>query len=84
MSFLEVRKVSRFFGGLAAIKDVSTLMDRMARGEGAIGSLTTPGGDAQVAIADFREAAASLRRTSARRHPRHQSRASPRAKMLAT
>ena len=50
----------------AAIKDMSTLLDRMARGEGAIGSLTMPGGDAQVAIADLKEAAGSLKRAAAR------------------
>jgi hypothetical protein len=49
-----------------AIKDLSTLMDRMAKGEGAIGSLTKAGGDGEVAIADFRAAAESLRRTAAR------------------
>jgi phospholipid/cholesterol/gamma-HCH transport system substrate-binding protein len=49
-----------------AVKDLSTLTERMARGEGAIGSLTKAGGDGEVAIADFREAAASLRRATAR------------------
>jgi len=38
----------------------------MAKGEGAIGSLTKPGGDAQVAIADLKEAAGSLKRVAAR------------------
>ena len=50
----------------AAIQDLSTLMDKVARGEGAIGSLTNPGGDAEVAIADFRASAASLKRVTAR------------------
>jgi len=50
----------------AAIKDMSTLMASMAKGEGAIGSLTKPGGDAQVAIADLKEAAGSLKRAAAR------------------
>jgi phospholipid/cholesterol/gamma-HCH transport system substrate-binding protein len=50
----------------AAIKDMSTLMESMARGEGAIGSLTKPGGDAQVAIADLKDAAGSLKRAAAR------------------
>jgi len=50
----------------AAIKDLSTLLDSMAKGEGAIGSLTKPGGDAQVAIADLKEAAGSLKRVAAR------------------
>jgi phospholipid/cholesterol/gamma-HCH transport system substrate-binding protein len=50
----------------AAVKDLSTLMEAVARGDGAVGSLTKPGGDAEVAIADFKEAAASLRRTSER------------------
>jgi phospholipid/cholesterol/gamma-HCH transport system substrate-binding protein len=50
----------------AAIKDLSTLMESMAKGEGAIGSLTKQGGDAQVAIADLKEAAGSLKRVAAR------------------
>jgi phospholipid/cholesterol/gamma-HCH transport system substrate-binding protein len=50
----------------AAVKDLSTLMEKLARGDGAIGSLTTPGGDAEIAIADFRAAAASLKRVTAR------------------
>ena len=50
----------------AAIKDMSTLMESMAKGEGAIGSLTKPGGDAQVAIADLKVAAGSLKRVAAR------------------
>ena len=49
-----------------AVKDLSTFMDKLARGEGAIGSLTKPGGDAEVAIADFKAAAASLKRVTAR------------------
>jgi phospholipid/cholesterol/gamma-HCH transport system substrate-binding protein len=50
----------------AAVKDLSTIMASVARGEGAVGSLTKKGGDAEVAIADFKEAAASLRRVTAR------------------
>jgi len=49
-----------------AVKDLSTLLEAMARGDGAIGSLTKKGGDAEVAIADFRESAASLKRITAR------------------
>lgn len=49
-----------------AVKDVSTLLESMANGEGAVGSLTKKGGDAEVAIADLKEAAASLKRVSAR------------------
>jgi phospholipid/cholesterol/gamma-HCH transport system substrate-binding protein len=49
-----------------AVSDLSTFMDKLARGDGAIGSLTKPGGDAEVAIADFKAAAASLKRVSAR------------------
>jgi phospholipid/cholesterol/gamma-HCH transport system substrate-binding protein len=49
-----------------AIQDLSTLMDRVARGDGAVGSLTKPGGDAELAIADFRASAASLKRVTAR------------------
>jgi phospholipid/cholesterol/gamma-HCH transport system substrate-binding protein len=49
-----------------AVKDLSAIMAAIRRGEGAIGSLTMEGGDAQVAIADFRESAASLRRVTAR------------------
>ncbi len=50
----------------AAVTDVSTLMASMAKGEGAIGSLTKPGGDAEVAIADLKDAAGSLKRSAAR------------------
>lgn len=50
----------------AAVKDLSTIVQAISRGEGAIGSLTKEGGDAEVAIADFKEAAASLRRVTAR------------------
>jgi phospholipid/cholesterol/gamma-HCH transport system substrate-binding protein len=49
-----------------AAKDLSTLMESVARGEGAVGALTKKGGDAEVAIADLREAAASLKRVAAR------------------
>ena len=49
-----------------AVSDLSTLMEKLVRGDGAIGSLTKPGGDAEVAIADFKAAAASLKRVSAR------------------
>ena len=50
----------------AAVKDLSAIMDAIRRGEGAIGSLTKEGGDAELAIADFKEAAASLKRVTAR------------------
>jgi phospholipid/cholesterol/gamma-HCH transport system substrate-binding protein len=49
-----------------AVKDLSTLMESVARGDGAVGSLTKNGGDAQVAIADLKDAAASLKRVAAR------------------
>jgi phospholipid/cholesterol/gamma-HCH transport system substrate-binding protein len=49
-----------------AVKDLSAIMAAIRRGEGAIGSLTMEGGDAQLAIADFKESAASLRRVTAR------------------
>ena len=50
----------------AAVKDLSTFMEAVARGDGAVGSLTKKGGDAEVAIADLRDAAASLKRITAR------------------
>jgi phospholipid/cholesterol/gamma-HCH transport system substrate-binding protein len=50
----------------SAVENLSKLLDSMVKGEGAIGALTKPGGDAQVAIADIRVAAESLRRTTAR------------------
>jgi phospholipid/cholesterol/gamma-HCH transport system substrate-binding protein len=50
----------------AAVKDLSTLLASIERGEGAIGSLTTKGGDAEIAIADLKEAAGSLKRIAAR------------------
>jgi phospholipid/cholesterol/gamma-HCH transport system substrate-binding protein len=50
----------------AAVKDLSTLLDSMARGDGAVGALTKPGGDAEIAIADLKAAAASLKRVGAR------------------
>jgi hypothetical protein len=37
-----------------AVKDLSTLLESMSNGEGAIGSLTKKGGDAEIAIADFK------------------------------
>lgn len=49
-----------------AVKDLSTLLESMASGEGAVGSLTKKGGDAELAIADFKEAAGSLKRVTAR------------------
>ncbi len=49
-----------------AVKDLSTLLESMANGEGAIGSLTRKGGDAEIAIAEFKEAAGSLKRVVAR------------------
>lgn len=49
-----------------AVRDLATLLESVAKGEGAIGSLTKKGGDAEVAIADVKEAAASLKRIAAR------------------
>jgi phospholipid/cholesterol/gamma-HCH transport system substrate-binding protein len=49
----------------AAVKDLSTLLESISRGDGAIGSLTKKGGDAELAIADLKEAAASLKRVTA-------------------
>ncbi|HEX4823355.1 MAG TPA: MlaD family protein [Candidatus Polarisedimenticolaceae bacterium] len=49
-----------------AVKDLSTILDQTVRGEGALGSITKKGGDAELAIADLREAAASMKRTAAR------------------
>jgi len=49
-----------------AVEDLSKILSSIAKGEGAIGSLTKEGGDAQIAIADFRESAASLKRATAR------------------
>jgi phospholipid/cholesterol/gamma-HCH transport system substrate-binding protein len=50
----------------AAVKDLSTLLASIERGEGAIGSLTKKGGDAEIAIADLKDAAGSLKRIAAR------------------
>lgn len=50
----------------AAVKDLSVFLEGIRRGDGAIGSFTKEGGDAQLAIADFKEAAASLKRVTAR------------------
>lgn len=50
----------------AAVKDLSSLLESIAKGEGAIGSMTKKGGDAETAIADFKDAAASLKRVTAR------------------
>jgi phospholipid/cholesterol/gamma-HCH transport system substrate-binding protein len=49
-----------------AVRDLAALLETATRGEGAIGSLTKKGGDAELAIADFRESAASLRRVTGR------------------
>ena len=49
-----------------AVRDLATLLESIGRGEGAVGSLTKKGGDAEVAIADLKEAAASLKRVAAR------------------
>jgi phospholipid/cholesterol/gamma-HCH transport system substrate-binding protein len=49
-----------------AVKDLSTLLEAMARGEGAFGSLTKKGGDAELAITDLKDAAGSLKRVAAR------------------
>jgi phospholipid/cholesterol/gamma-HCH transport system substrate-binding protein len=49
-----------------AVTQLSVLIDSIAKGEGAMGALTKKGGDAELAIADFKEASASLRRVTAR------------------
>jgi phospholipid/cholesterol/gamma-HCH transport system substrate-binding protein len=49
-----------------SVKDLSVLLESIAHGEGAIGSLTKKGGDAETAIADLRDASASLKRVAAR------------------
>jgi phospholipid/cholesterol/gamma-HCH transport system substrate-binding protein len=49
-----------------AVKDLSVVLESVARGEGGLGSLTKKGGDAEVAIADLKEASGSLRRIAAR------------------
>ena len=50
----------------AAIHDMSTILESVARGDGAFGALTKKGGDAETAIADLKEASASLKRVAAR------------------
>ena len=47
-----------------AVRDLSTILEAATRGEGALGSLTKKGGDAEVAITDLKEAASSLKRTA--------------------
>jgi phospholipid/cholesterol/gamma-HCH transport system substrate-binding protein len=47
-----------------AIESLSTLLQSLARGEGAAGDLFERGGDSEQAIAELKEAAASLRRTA--------------------
>jgi phospholipid/cholesterol/gamma-HCH transport system substrate-binding protein len=49
-----------------AVRNLSAILDATARGEGGLGSLTMKGGDAEVAIADLKEASASLKRSAAR------------------
>ncbi len=49
-----------------SIKDMTSLLEAILRGEGALGSLTKKGGDAEAAIADLKETSASLKRTAAR------------------
>ncbi len=50
----------------AAVHDLSVITASVTRGEGAIGSLTKKGGDAELAIADLRASAASLRKVTDR------------------
>jgi phospholipid/cholesterol/gamma-HCH transport system substrate-binding protein len=50
----------------AAVKDLSVVLESVAKGEGGLGSLTKKGGDAEVAIADLKEASGSLKRIAAR------------------
>lgn len=49
-----------------AIHDMSTILESIARGDGAFGALTKKGGDAETAIADLKEASASMKRVAAR------------------
>ena len=49
-----------------AMRDLSTVLESVARGEGAFGALTKKGGDGELAVSDLREAAGSLKRVAAR------------------
>ena len=49
-----------------SIETLSTLLQSLARGEGAAGDLFERGGDSEQAIAELKEAAASLKRTAVR------------------
>lgn len=49
-----------------AARNLSSLLDSLAKREGALGALTEKGGAGEQAVADFRDAAASLRRTAER------------------
>ena len=49
-----------------SIETLSSLLQALQRGEGAAGDLFKSGGDSEQAIAELKEAAASLRRTAAR------------------
>jgi phospholipid/cholesterol/gamma-HCH transport system substrate-binding protein len=50
----------------ASIKDLSVILDAAARGEGAVGAMLQKGGSGEVAIADLKDASASLKRVAAR------------------
>jgi phospholipid/cholesterol/gamma-HCH transport system substrate-binding protein len=49
-----------------AVQNMSAILESTARGEGALGSFTKKGGDAEVAITDLKEAAGALKRSAAR------------------
>ena len=49
-----------------AVKEMSTILEAAARGDGAVGALLKKGGDGEVAVADLKEASASLKRVAAR------------------
>ena len=49
-----------------AVRDLAAILETVSQGKGAIGALTQEGGSAEVAIADLKEAAGSLRRAAAR------------------
>ena len=50
----------------SAVKDLAALLTAIGNGEGALGSLTKKGGDGEIAVTELKEAAASLRRITAR------------------
>jgi len=49
-----------------AMRDMSTVLESVSRGEGAFGALTQKGGQGEAAVTDLREAAGSLKRVAAR------------------